>query len=72
MKKVFLESLAYNVVGFIFDDGMVVFDCDTIEEAKTIDCSEVIECKTAKEAAMNCCTEKHEFIESEWENVTFI
>ena len=33
MKKVFLESNGYNMVGFVFDDGMVTFDCEAIEDA---------------------------------------
>lgn len=72
MKKVFLESNGYNMIGFIFEDGMVAFDCETIEEAKAMDCSGVEGCETAEEAATNCNTEVYQFSESEWEKVTEI
>lgn len=72
MKKVFLESNGYNMVGFVFDDGMVAFDCETIEDAEAMDCSGVEGCKTAEEAAVNCNTEVYQFNEDEWECVTLI
>ena len=70
MRKVFLESNAYNMVGFIFDDGMVAFDCATLEEAKTMDISGVEGCETAEQAAFECNTEVYPFIEKEWDKVT--
>lgn len=72
MKKVFLESNGYNMIGFVFDDGMVAFDCETIEGTETMDCSGVEGCKTAEEAAGNCNTEVYPFNEDEWECVTLI
>lgn len=72
MKKVFLESNGYNMVGFVFDDGMVAFRCETIEDAVTMDCSGVEGCKTAEEAAIDCNTEVYPFNEDEWECVTLI
>ena len=72
MKKVFLESNGYNMLGFIFDDRMVAFDCETIDQALVEDCSGVEDCKTAEEAATNCNTKVIEFNEDEWESVTEI
>lgn len=73
MKKMFLESNGYNMIGFIFEDNkMVAFDCETLEDAKNMDCSGVEGCKSAEEAAVDCNTEVYPFIEDEWENVTFI
>ena len=72
MRKVFLESLGYNAIGFIFDDGLIIFDCETIEEAKEMDCSGIEDCETAEEAATNCNTKVYPFNESEWENITEI
>ena len=72
MKKVFLESNGYNMVGFVFDDGMVTFDCEAIEDAETMDCSGVKGCNTAEKAAINCNTEVYPFNEDEWECVTLI
>lgn len=69
MKKVFLKSTGYNMIGFVFDDGMIAFDCETIEEAKKMDYSGVIGCETAAEAAANCGTAVYQFDESEWEEV---
>lgn len=68
-KRVFLKSLAYNMIGFVFNDGMVAFDCETIEEARSMDYSNICGCKTAEEAACNCCTEVYPFNENEWEEV---
>lgn len=70
MKKMFLESNGYNMVGFIFDDGMVAFDCETIEDAKAMDISGVEGCESAEEAAINCNTEVFPFIENEWDGIT--
>lgn len=72
MRKVFLESNGYNMLGFIFKDGMVAFDCETIDQALVEDCSGVEFCKTAEEAAINCNTEVVEFNPDEWENITEI
>lgn len=72
MKRMFLESNGYNMIGFIFDDGMVAFDCETIGDAETMDCSGVEGCKTAEEAALNCNTEAFPFNECDWEHITLI
>ena len=72
MKKVFLESNGYNMIGFVFDDGMIAFDCETIEAAMAMDCSGIEGCKTAEEAALNCNTEAFPFNEGDWECITFI
>lgn len=72
MRRVFLESNGYNMVGFIFSDGMVAFDCTTIDEAIHMDYSGVRGCKSAEEAAVNCNTEVIPFIEGEWESVVEI
>lgn len=40
MRKVFLESNGYSMIGFVFSDGMVAFDCETgdeIVDAESID-----------------------------------
>ena len=71
MRKVFLENNAYSMIGFIFDDGMVMFDCPTFKEATEMDCSGIEGCKTAEEAAVNCNTEVHKFNEEEWEEVIY-
>lgn len=70
MKKLFLESNGYNMVGFLFDDGMVAFDCETLEEAKSMDIGGILGCENAEEAASNCNTEVVMFSENDWENVT--
>lgn len=72
MRKVFLESNGYNMLGFIFDDGMVAFDCETIDQALIEDYSGIEGCETAEEAATNCNTEVIEFNADEWENITEI
>lgn len=72
MKRVFLESNGYNMVGFVFDDGMIAFDCETFEDAVKMDYSGVEGCKTAEEAAVNCNTEVFPFNEDEWDAVTEI
>ena len=72
MRKVFLESNGYSMIGFVFSDGMVAFDCETVEDAKKMDCCGVEGCKTAKEAAVNCNTEIYPFNADEWEQVTEI
>lgn len=72
MKKLFLESNGYNMLGFVFENGMVAFDCETIDQALNQDCSNLDGCETAEEAAVNCNTEVVPFIEEEWENVTEI
>lgn len=70
MRKVFLEGLGYNIVGFIFGNKMIAFDCETIEQAKAMDISGIEGFDTADEAAINCCTEVYPFVESEWKTVT--
>lgn len=70
MKKVFLNSEAYNMVGFVFGSEMIAFDCETLEEAKNMELESIEGCQSAEEAAMNCNTEVFPFIESEWEAVT--
>lgn len=70
MKKVFLENNGYNMVGFIFEDGMVAFDCETLEEAMAMDISGIEGCETAEEASVMCNTEVCQFIWGEWEDVT--
>lgn len=70
MKKVFLNSDAYNMVGFVFGNEMVAFDCETLEEAKTMELSAIEDCRSVEEAASNCNTEVFLFDESEWEAVT--
>lgn len=70
MKKMFLENNGYSMAAFVFDDGMVAFDCETLEKAKTMDISGIIGCKTAEEAAINCNTKVVPFNEEDWEKVT--
>lgn len=70
MRKVFLESNGYNMAGFVFEDGMVAFDCDTLDDAKAMDISGIEGCKTTAEAAVNCNTEVLPFNDEEWENIT--
>ena len=72
VQRAFLESNGYNLLTFIYGDEMVVFDCHTIQEAQTMDCSAVEGCVTAKEAAMWCDTEVYPYIKDEWERVTII
>lgn len=72
MKKVFIETNACNMVGYVFGDGMVAFDCETLGDALTIDDSGVVGCKSAEEAAANCNTEVYPFDEDRYENVTVI
>lgn len=48
MRKVYLKSASYNMIEFIFDDGMVTLDRERVEVAKTIVCSGIIGCETAK------------------------
>ena len=72
MRKVFLESNGYNMLGFIFDDGMVAFDCETIDQALIEDCRDIEICKTAEEAITKCNAQVIEFNEDEWESVTEI
>ena len=73
MKKMFLESNGYNMVGFLFDDGMVTFDCETLEEAKAMDISNVEGSNSAVECAACCGLDVDSFIypfnEDEWEKV---
>ena len=74
MKKVFLESNGYNLAGFVFDDGMVTFDCETLEGAKAMDISNVEGSNSAIECAA-CCgldvdSSIYRFNEDEWEKVT--
>ena len=70
MSKKFLESNGYNMLGFVFSDGMVAFNCETIEQALRMDCRALEGCSTAEEAAINCNTEVFEFNPDEWENIT--
>lgn len=74
MKKVFLESNGYNLAGFVFDDGMVTFDCETLEDAKAMDISNVEGSNSAIECAACCGLDVdnsiYQFNEDEWEKVT--
>lgn len=70
MRKVFLETNGYNLAGFIFDDGLIAFDCPTLKEALSMDISGVEGCKNAAEAAVNCNTEVYSWNEGDWEDIT--
>lgn len=72
MKKYFLESSACNMVGLLFDDGMVAFECVDIDDAINFDFSGIECCETAEEAAFNCNVEPFSFNENEWECATLI
>lgn len=69
MRKVFLESIGYKLVAFVFGSEMIAFDCETIEQAKAMDISGIEGFNTAEEAAVNCNTEVFPFNEDEWEEV---
>lgn len=73
MRRYFLQGDEYNAIGFVFDDGMLVFDCETLEEAKAWDYSAIDGCESAQEAKTCIGSDKIEiypFIEDEWEEVT--
>lgn len=72
MKKYFLENNGYNMLAFVFDDGMIAFDCENIDQALNERCDSVDGCKTAAGAAANCNTVVFPFIPIEWENITEI
>lgn len=74
MKKYFAETNDYNV--FIVTDGerAVAFDCETLEEAKKMDCSG-IECETDIESVAHLCNKEGEifnFNEDDFEELTFL
>lgn len=68
-KKLFLKSNGYNLLGFLFDDGIVTFVCPTILHAAAMNLEGIEGSETAAEAAVNCNTRVYEFDESEWEDV---
>ena len=72
MKKVFIKTNAYNMVGYVFNDGMIAFDCETLGDALAIDDSGVVGCKSAEEAAVNCDAEVYPFDEDRYESVIVI
>ena len=72
MKRYFLESNDCNMVGLLFDDGMVAFECQNIYDARDFDFSGIERCETAEEAAFNFNVVPFSFNENEWECATLI
>ena len=70
MKKYFLESNGYNLIGFVIDNKMVVLDCETLEEAKNMDIEGIDGMMNIVEIANYVNKEVYDFNPDEWENVT--
>lgn len=76
MRKLFCESNAYNVLVFVDENNRAVFfDCETIEEANSMDCSGAEGEEDIEALAFNCNLSNadiFDFSEDDFENVTEI
>lgn len=74
MKKYFAETNGYNMMIVTDDTKMIAFDCETLEEAKSMDCS-AIEGETDIEYIAHICSKENdivEFNEDDYENLIYI
>lgn len=70
MRRYFLETNAYNMIAFIWDNKMIVFDCDTIEEAREMNYEQIYGETDIEKVANLCSTEIYDFNEDDYEKIT--
>ena len=74
MKKYFAETNAYNVMVVTDGKRAVAFDCETLEEARTMDCSG-IEGEPDIETIAHLCSKEDDifdFKEDDYEELLYI